>query len=145
MPVKFIQKQAQKTKQKQHEEIEIAEKVEEMAELLPQIDALKKYKERYEKLRCELLEKIPDGMEAEGIEFFGTKHMVEFTPCADKRAVADMVKLRNALGEATFMAIAKVLLEDVDKYLSEIEQESIIVKSQTGARKCKVKELGPPA
>lgn len=145
MAVKITTKEKlQQIKASKKKHLEIVDIVEEMAELKPQCEALKKYSDRYNALREKLLEMIPeDYSDLDPIEFIGDKHKVEFSPRALQRQIADLIKLRNMLGEQTFMAICRVLLADVDKYLSEAEKESIIVATHTGPRKCNVKENLP--
>lgn len=143
---------AQKTKTPLKVEAIIAEKavnldevtqiVEEMATLKMLIDEFTPIEKRYDKLKKELQEKIPDDASSfETYNFMGISHIVVFSERPLVRTITDVNKVRDKLGEELFMQIVKVGLTELDKYLSEEEQADVVMSANTGARRCAIKEM----
>lgn len=145
MPVKIIEKQKAKAKTKATSttESEIVHTVESMAALKLQIDAAKELTSLYEKHRDFLKKHIPPAAPADApVKFMGTSHMVEFSAAAEVRSLPDLRALHARMGDLFYEVIALKFTE-LDKYVSEHELDGLMYKSRTGARQCKVKEVGP--
>ena len=70
---------------------------------------------------------------------FGTESfLVEAGKAGTRREIADMAKLRELLGDETFLSVAKVNMGDVDAYLTPPQKEQV-VKSSRGERKVTLK------
>lgn len=100
----------------------------------------KKVVTEYDGIKRKLQGYIPkDADTSEPYRFEGVSGDVEFSACAMQRKVTALRELHEKLGDDVFYAIATVTLKDVDKYLTEIEQNGIVEKSQTGPRKFSLK------
>jgi hypothetical protein len=90
-----------------------------------------KLKEREALLEKKLAAKIPP--EEEG-DAHGVRYSAHMAKQKETRAISNLTKAKEFLGEVTFMKLASIKLGDIDKYLTPDEQAECIEKKRSGKR-----------
>lgn len=93
--------------------------------------ALKERKRLEDELRAVADAQVPAD---EKVVFAGTKANFSVSEKSEQRTV-DVKQARLALGEKLFGELARLLLGDVDRYLSKSEQSTCVTAARTGSRK----------
>ena len=100
--------------------------------ITPEVQAaLKKQKRFQDELRAIADKEVPADAKA---TIVGTTHDFVVTERGEQRTVI-VQEARKQLGEKLFLELAKVLLNDVDKYLTPAQQSACVVYGRTGPRK----------
>jgi len=138
MAVKFISKEdAKKISQKQHDAVTTL--VDELHTNASDYAKAKKFVAQYDKVKAALKGHIPEGASAlEPVVFLGTEADAEFSAQPNQRTIADLKAIHELVGDDVFYAIATIPLKEVDRYVTEPEQEGVVEKAPTGARKFKL-------
>jgi len=138
MAVKFISKEdAKKISQKQHDAVTII--VDELHTNAADYAKAKKFVAKYDKTKKDLATHIPEGANAsEPVIFLGTEANAEFSANANQRKIENLRAIHELVGDDVFYAIATIPLKEVDRYVTEPEQEGLVTKALTGARKFKL-------
>jgi hypothetical protein len=138
MAVKFISKEdAKKISQKQHDAVTAI--VDELHTNAADYAKAKKFVAQYDKVKGGLKGHIPEGATAtEPVTFLGTEADAQFSAQPNQRKIENLQALHELVGDDVFYAIATIPLKEVDRYVTEPEQEGIVVKAATGARKFKL-------
>lgn len=104
-------------------------------------ETLKPFNEKFKRL-----EKLINAMDqyeadAEFVEV-GTRFEVKAGVREKNRSIKDLKALKKKLGDTTFMEVAKVTLKDIDKYVSESEQDKLgIIERTRGNRSIEVRAV----
>ena len=139
MPVQFVTKAQVKKGKAAKSKNEVVEIVDQMATLNHSIEPVKPLLKEYEGLRKKLItEYIPKEVDG-AVSFEGTSYVVEFSPCANVATITDIQEVKSLLGENLFMQLVKINLEDLKKYLTQDQLESVVFLSKTGPRTHKIK------
>lgn len=94
----------------------------------------------FDKVVKTLKEHMPvDADPMKPFRFEGLTGDVEFSAAGSKRTLEDVKAFHEAVGDDVFYAIATVPLKEVDRYLSDLEQETMVTKVHSGPRKMSVK------
>lgn len=102
------------------------------AVITPEIlTALRKQKRLEEELRAIADQEVPADARA---VLTGTTHNFTVTERGEKREVI-VGEARKQLGDKLFFEVARILLGDIDKYLSADQQSACVTVSRTGPRK----------
>lgn len=138
MAVKFISKEdAKKISQKQHDAVTTI--VDELHANAADYAKAKKFVAKYDKSKSTLKDHIPDGANSsEPVLFLGSEADVEFSAQPDQRTIDDLKAIHELVGDEVFYAIATIPLKEVDRYVTEPEQEGLVSKAATGARRFKL-------
>lgn len=140
MAVKFVSQEKQSSKTSKAKHSEVTQIVDKMTELRPLYNKAKKTIKEFDGLKSDLKNFIPpDADPAEPVTFVGTELDGVFTAQSQTRHLTDVRLLHEMLGDDVFYSICKVSLTDVDKYLSEDEQECLVKKQRDGARNFSLK------
>jgi hypothetical protein len=100
--------------------------------ITPEVQAaLKKQKRFQDELRAIADKETPADAKA---TITGTTHDFVVTERGEQRTVI-VQEARKQLGEKLFIEVAKVLLNDIDKYLTPDQQKACVAFSRTGPRK----------
>jgi hypothetical protein len=95
------------------------------------VAALKKQKRLQDELRAIADTQVPADARA---TISGSTHDFTVTERGEQRTVI-VQQARLALGDKLFSELARILLGDVDKYLSKAQQASCVMVARTGPRK----------
>ena len=93
--------------------------------------ALKQQKRFQDELRAVADKESPADAK---VVFAGTTHNFSLTEKGEQRTVV-VQQARLALGDKLFNELARILLGDVDRYLSKAEQATCVTVSRSGPRK----------
>lgn len=77
-----------------------------------------------------LIDDLEVGDDATGSEI-GAEFVAEYKARGSSRSISDLSKVREYLGEETFMELASLKLGDVDAYLTPPQKEQCIVTERT--------------
>lgn len=96
--------------------------------------------EQEKALKAELLELVNASCDSgEKKEITTGKGKVTVGACATTRKVDDIEKVRDFMGDETFMKLASVKLTDIDKYLVPDQIEEVVKSSTSSTRKITTK------
>ena len=98
---------------------------------------------QFDEVKKELLFRLNDQLEPKDeAELQGDHYVLEIGACAKlprKMKDGSIDTIRDLLGPATFSAVAKVNVGDLDKYLSEAEAKQVVEESQGYSEKRTIK------
>lgn len=125
--------------EKPQTEVRVAEIIDAMGVLAAEIKPLEKKKKEYEELRKELVALTMAQAEPQAEEVLaGDQFQVAIGAASMKREVAANSVVYKVVGHETFMALAKISLGDIDKYVTEDLKAKIVTSVPAGPRKVTV-------
>lgn len=138
MPVTIVKPSSKSVKKVVNETTELVEKY---VLLKSQVDKMSPVVKEMEGLKAKLKGLIPADADKEGeVVIPGEYHNIIFGRCAKSRSVTDMRALHQMLGDDLFYAIVSVKLADVDRYLTDSQQQGLVVEGFSETRTLKVVE-----
>ena len=133
----------EKTGEQVQREIDASAQIEKLVDEFGRLHAKKKAAEdELNTAKETLLKVLSDGLrEDESVKAKGKRFAVSITAVPEKAEVTDLKRVREILGEDTFMQLADIAVGTVRDYLNPEEQEEVLTAERKGKRRVTAKAI----